>query len=384
MTALLSGAVRELKRRPGRTALTVLSFAVGVALLTMVSLLSRAGTEAAKTELRFMGLGGYFVEASDTVLDKRALALLRSLPDVTAASPLTILTTTAVLGDESVPVLLCGVDDGAEQAIAVELLSGRLPDAGDVESAALCVTMEESAAAAYGNDMVNGRTLFVSVSGREYPFTVVGTARAKSSLLKTFSATIPPVLLVPYSTLAALSGNDTFDRITLQTTADEATLTARVQAALGEESVTVETLATQKERLFHLLSLVSGVLMLISGGALPAVGASLLLTQLTAVAERVEEIGVKKALGARQLHIGASFLLEGMFVSALGAACGLLVGGGVTSAGLYLAHVPAAPSLTRAAIIFLGSILFGGLCSLYPAAKAARLSPLEAFSKSGK
>lgn len=384
MGTVFSCAWRELWRNPGRTALTALSLAAGVAMLTALSVISNAGTAAAEKELHALGIDGFAVKADDeATLDHEAFTLLSALPQVDTAAPLAIYPATAVLGDRAASVLVCGVDENAGDVVAIDLCSGRLPSAQDVAVQSLCCTMEASAAeSAFGALPSVGRSVTVFIGDGEFPLTVVGTAHAKSSLLKNLTGTLPPLLLVPYSTLWALTGEETFDRIALRSDEDSAVLANEITAALAQKGTfSTDSLATQKERLSRLLSLLSAILTVAGCAAVAVAGSGVLLTQLSAVSDHVREIGVKKALGAPRRRILAEYLLQAATVSLLGALGGILLGGGAAVLGLSLAGIPTAPSVGRAFLLFFGTLLFGTACGTYPAAVAARLSPLSAFSR---
>lgn len=383
MTDLYFSVWRELLRKPARTLLTVCSLAVGVGMLTLLSVVSAAGSRAADEELRAMGLDGFSVTATERPLDTAALEAVAALADVTVAAPLTVVSTAAVLGDEPETVLLCGVDEHAADAVAIDLTAGRMPTARDVSDEALCCTVEETAAtAAFGSRSPLGETVTVWIDGSEFAFTVVGAARAKSSLLKNLTGDLPPLLLVPASTLAALSGSDTVDRLAVRSPLPAEELQARIRAVLSDYGrIDIDTLAAQKDRLSRLTALLSCLLTLAGGAALIVSGGNLLTTGLSAVAERVPEIGLKKALGATRSRILAEFLLSAALQSAFGGAAGLLLGGTAAAVGLRCFGVPFVPSVWRGICLFLATVAFGTLCGAIPAKKAARLSPAEAFCR---
>ncbi len=109
------------------------------------------------------------------------------------------------------------------------------------------------------------------------------------------------------------------------------------------------------------------------------VGAIVIMNiMLVAVTERTKEIGIRKALGARQADILKQFLLESATLAAIGGITGLILAkllGYVISAFLIRTIIP-----WYAAVIAIGvSAIVGILAGLFPAWKAARLDPIEAL-----
>jgi putative ABC transport system permease protein len=97
------------------------------------------------------------------------------------------------------------------------------------------------------------------------------------------------------------------------------------------------------------------------------------------VLERRGEIGLRRALGATRRHISSQFLAESALLAALGGIAGLLLG---TVATFAYAQAKAQPFVVPTwALIAAPAAGFaiGAIAGLYPAAKAARLSPTEAL-----
>jgi putative ABC transport system permease protein len=123
-----------------------------------------------------------------------------------------------------------------------------------------------------------------------------------------------------------------------------------------------------------------------TGAALLALivgGLSVINTMLMAVTERVREIGLKKAVGARIGHIMREYVLEAVVIGAIGGTIGLLLGWGVTS----LVNAATASSnltlflvtwrLVIVAILF--SVGLGAAAGIIPAFRASRMDPVQAL-----
>jgi putative ABC transport system permease protein len=97
------------------------------------------------------------------------------------------------------------------------------------------------------------------------------------------------------------------------------------------------------------------------------------------VLERRSEIGLRRALGATKRHISIQFLSESLLLAALGGVAGALLGVVVTAvyalARGWEVSIPAYAPIGGLA----ASLLIGGVAGLYPAVRAARLSPTDAL-----
>jgi putative ABC transport system permease protein len=117
------------------------------------------------------------------------------------------------------------------------------------------------------------------------------------------------------------------------------------------------------------------------GGISLLVGGVGILTIMTmSVSERTEEIGLLRALGAREKQVLQLFLIEAMLLSALGGLAGLALGFGIAQA--LHAFVPALPVHTPwqfAVLAEFTSLLIGLAAGVAPAMRAARLNPVDAL-----
>ena len=101
-----------------------------------------------------------------------------------------------------------------------------------------------------------------------------------------------------------------------------------------------------------------------------------------AVIERRNEIGLRRALGATRFHVGAQFLIEALVLSGIGGLAGIILGIIITT--VYATFREWSILIPEYAVFggMLGSFVIGGIAGLYPALRAANMSPTEALRTS--
>lgn len=379
---------RQLLRKRLRTVLTVAGIAVGTLLISLVSFLGNAGKNMVGQELRNMGLDGLSVSAdTDGALTEDVLANLRNMHAVTAAMPLAVQFTGGTIGVYDGDVMLCGIDAGADQVIALQETWGRLLSDGDVNGGrAVCVIDEGLAVQSYGRENILGKTLRVRFGDREESFSVVGISKAGSSLLQNVSGYVPPMVYVPYTTLRDLTGDESFDQIAVRMNdgSDRSAATAAVRRML-ERTDTVgadyalDDLASQREKLNGLMDIVGLVLTVISAVSLLVAGISIMTIMLVSVHERTKEIGIKKAIGATDGRIMTEFMTEAILLTLTGSVCGLTVAVAIAVIGGAVSGIPIAIPLRTVAGVIAFSVGLGIVFGVYPARKAASLPPATAL-----
>jgi putative ABC transport system permease protein len=145
----------------------------------------------------------------------------------------------------------------------------------------------------------------------------------------------------------------------------------------GDFSVIVpaELLAEQKrtEQLFNTVMVAIASISLLVGGI------GIMNIMLAAILERTREIGVRRAVGARQRDIVRQFVVEAVLISFAGGLVGLVLGFAMSELIAWFAGWSTVVTVGSILLAFLVSISIGLIFGIYPAMKAARLDPVEAI-----
>jgi putative ABC transport system permease protein len=228
-----------------------------------------------------------------------------------------------------------------------------------------------------------GRTIYIG--GR--PFTVVGELEPRG---KFFGQSMDDVVLTPYTSLEKNFGPDLPMVLNAKPLAPELIDEARdqiVEALRRERRLRYKQpdnfAVFTDQSLVDLYQQITGafylVMVVISSIGLMVGGIGVMNIMLVSVTERTREIGLRKAIGARQKDILWQFLVEAMTLTGTGGIVGVLV-------GLLLGWIvdlvtPLAFAIPPWGILlgFVSATSIGLFFGIYPAAKAARLDPVEAL-----
>lgn len=135
-------------------------------------------------------------------------------------------------------------------------------------------------------------------------------------------------------------------------------------------------LLRQAERTKQIFSIVLGSIAAIS---LLVGGIGIMNIMLASVTERTREIGIRRAMGARQADIVVQFLIETVLLSGAGGVLGVIMGISIPIAVQHFAGVTTVVKVWSPALAFLISVFTGIAFGIYPARRAARMNPVEAL-----
>ena len=401
----LATSLEAMRTHRMRSALTVLGILIGIAAVILTVGLGigaqqqvTAQVEALGTNLLIIspgsttsttGLRGGFGSASTlTQADAQALASPVVAPDIAAVAPTTSSSQSLVAGSSNWTTSVVGTTPSWLSVRARTMSGGAFLTNADQASAAPVVVLGATTATElFGSTDVVGQS--VTIAGT--PFTVKGVLAPSGS---TGSANNDDTAVIALSAAQQRVSTGT-SRTTVQTIYVQATsqpaLSSAYQEANSEllalhgitnttnadftitnQASLVTTAASVSKTLTVLLSGIAAISLLVGG-------IGVMNIMLVSVTERIREIGLRKALGARPSLIRRQFLIEASLLGLVGGLLGAAVG--IIGAKVLPDFISNPVALSMPAIF--GSITvalaIGLVFGVYPASRAAQLAPIDAL-----
>ncbi|WP_010252288.1 ABC transporter permease [Acetivibrio cellulolyticus] len=152
-----------------------------------------------------------------------------------------------------------------------------------------------------------------------------------------------------------------------------------------DNAYVITSMSELLDTMTSMINIVITILAVIAGISLVVGGIGIMNIMLVSVSERTREIGIRKALGAKQKHIMRQFVIEASTTSAIGGIIGIIIGYALSSVGtkvismLTETDIIVTPSTASVLLAFGISVGIGMLFGYLPAKTAARLNPIDAL-----
>ncbi len=218
-------------------------------------------------------------------------------------------------------------------------------------------------------------------------FTVIGVNEKRGSFL---GQNLDNFAIIPVSLYQKIYGTNSSveihvkarERDRLESTKDQAVFLFRMIRGLGrddEDDFGVVTTNALLDAYRNFTGMAYVVMIGVSSISLLIGGIVIMNIMLVAVTERIKEIGIRKAIGARRIDILGQFLAESATIAIVGGIVGILVGGGVARIVSHYSPLPSSiePWAVIAGMLVSGSVGIGS--GVVPALKAARMDPIQAL-----
>jgi len=390
-------ALLNIKSNKGRSILTMLGIIIGISSVIMIISIGNGVKGGINDELNAMAGGQIYIYSygdNDEGIeieftDEDIEAIMEKVPHVKAVTPnwgfnasftgrKGVFNGTATMG---MP--------GLEYSSSDPIIKGRYFNDNDYYSAnQVCVITESSAKTLFGTTNVIGMTMDVNLYGISKEFTIIGIRQDNASLLGGMmgnSITMEcPLTIVSSAYGFYVSMNDL---LIISDSAEYATEVAEKTVRLmenrhgvrGKNAIQVENFNDYMSQISDILNYITIFVVFVAAISLLVGGIGVMNIMLVSVTERTREIGIRKALGARTRSILIQFLAESALISLLGGIIGIILGvlgaTGVCSIIGFTASVSVGTVFGASVFSSAVGIFFG----IYPARKAARLSPIEAL-----
>ena len=386
-------ALKNILSNKFRTFLTMLGIIIGVMAVMVIVGLGNGLTLSMKESVSSLGMNllqvnilGY---GTRTVEVDDFYAVVESRPDLfSGISPIVSMTGTVKVGTKTYRrTSVSGVSESYFGMSGASIAQGRLLQYVDCTNyKKVCVVGDYVNRVAYGGNAL-GQTIKVGAD----QFTIVGVLKAEVKDPSLQQGSADDYIYLPYTTALRLNRSSVVGSYGITTVSEtqvsegKAVLEAALKKLLNsDEGFYVTSLSEMLATLGSMINMVVMVLTAIAAISLLVGGIGIMNIMMVSVAERTREIGIRKALGAKERSILALFVTEAAATSALGGLIGILLGY-LISAGvnqimtITKAGMTIQPSVGSVMVAFGISVCIGVLFGYLPAKRAARLNPIEAL-----
>lgn len=387
----------NIRSNKGRSVLTMLGIIIGISSVIMIISIGDGVKGGINGELNAMAGGQIYIYSKDNddgtaveFSEEDIDAIMEKVPNVKAVTPSWSFGGSATGRKGTFAASATFGMPGLEYSSNDSIIKGRYFSDTDYYSAnKVCVITESSARTLFGNTNVVGMTFDFSLYGVTQEFTIIGIRKDNASKLMSMVGDTTISLEAPISVVSEDYGfYVTYNDLLIisdggenasQVASDAVKLMENRHDVRGKNLIGVENFNDYMSQMNQILSYITVFVVFVAAISLLVGGIGVMNIMLVSVTERTREIGIRKSLGARTASILLQFLSESAIITLLGGLIGILIGVagafGICSLIGFTAKVSASTVLGASLFSSAVGIFFG----IYPAKKAAKLSPIEAL-----
>ncbi len=394
-------AIESLRANKLRTFLSMLGIIIGVGAVIAIVSIGSGARERITSRISDLGSNvinifpgtrrGWGGRVSTSSVDVFTLELADYIekvsPSVKRVVPISQGSGLLIKGNFNIQTTIIGTDADYQEVSNYNLTLGQFINEEDLDTSRNIIVLGSGLAEElFGNNNPLGEKIKLFYQRRDYLFTVIGVMEEKGG---GFAGNLNDQAYIPITTLMKKLSNSRFVSyyIAQAKSGDEAS------AAVGEiEYFLTKYLDDEEQEKFNLLSQdqildtissVTDSLSLMLGGiaaiSLLVGGIGIMNIMLVSVTERTREIGIRKAMGAKNKNIMNQFLIEALSLSGMGGVIGIFFGWVGAYVISQFGKWPLVITPISVLLAFGFAIIIGLFFGLYPAMKAATMDPVDAL-----
>ena len=400
----LKMALQNIRANKGRSLLTMLGIIIGISSVITIMSVGSGFQGEMNRQLNSIAGGQICIYSNEEGLKREEYmnaddfaAIEQEIPGVTGTSPIFSDSGTTQSSKGQFDLSVTGGGTAQQEISKWKVVSGRYFNQSDIDTGnKVCVISKKDAISLFGTDDVLGMNLEFSVYQSTVDFTIIGIVEQENlgnmvsvdyGDVKRISADIPYTAMENF-------GYDTSVTNYLYITTDGSADTGQVandaiallnqrHYSQGKNYYDMEDFNDQMKQINSMLNMITGFIALVAGISLLVGGIGVMNIMLVSVTERTREIGIRKSLGARTSSVMVQFLAESGIIACIGGVIGIIIGVLLAYAVCSIPTLGFAPGIKVSTILIatLFSSGIGILFGVYPARKAAKLSPIEALRR---
>jgi putative ABC transport system permease protein len=388
-----------------RSFLTMLGIVIGVAAVIILMAVGKGTTASVVSRISSLGANTLFISpgftqtqgvrtafgSANTLTLEDAEAIAEEVTNVRYVAPSSNTSVQAVAGNQNMRAQVTGVTPDYEQVYGVKMAEGNFISSDDYNNKARIAVIGSNVITQLFPD---SDPLGQQIRAGNYILTITGVMQASG---QSIAGSTDNAIITPLTTLQLLGGQSLTkngDHVVRTIGIEETDVKYATQVTnditnllLDRHQISDPTKAdfqiTSVEALLSSVASITNQMTLLLG-AIAAIsvlvgGIGVMNIMLVSVLERTREIGIRKALGAKETDIWAQFLIEAAFLTFTGGIIGIIIGWGgsyiINRLGLFTTVVTADTIILAVSV----SVGIGIFFRFYPAWNASRLDPIQAL-----
>lgn len=393
---VFKSAIFDFSRNKGRTLLTSLGILIGVLSVVLLIAFGLGLKKSIQGQFEGLGANNIFVfpgqvltssggfrgtaGVSSTTFKEKDWQAIQKADYVLAAAPISVVSTNASAYGKTEAATIFATSVEYFDVLNTKTDFGEIFSKADTEKRAKVAVIGSSLAEKLFEDKESA--IGQSIKANNTSYKIIGIAEKKAS--GGFGGPdIDSYIYIPYTTGFLFNANKDFSRIVFKATSDDV-------IPLAKDNVSKIMLKNYKEDEFSLVeqtqilnavtsifAALNSVLIAIAAISLIVGGIGIMNIMYVTVSERTREIGIRRAIGGRKIDILSQFIIESVLLSFLGGLLGVILSYIIVF--FIQPYFPAYISFESVLLAFGVSSVTGIVFGVFPAKKAADLSPMEAI-----